>query len=75
MYYLFVSVVFKFSFNINKTNNDLSISLNEHKIMTMKYDVAHSCPGMGQAQKCGGVKLITGILLITGSPIYKLTIA
>jgi hypothetical protein len=38
----------------------------------MKYDVAH--PGMGQAQKCGGVKLINGILLITGSPIYKLYI-
>ena len=34
----------------------------------MKYDVAHPGPGMGQAQRCGGVKLITG------SPIYKLYI-
>jgi hypothetical protein len=41
----------------------------------MKYGVAHPGISMGQAQKCGGVKLINGILLITGSPIYKLTIA
>jgi hypothetical protein len=40
----------------------------------MKYDVAHPGPGMGQAQTCDSVKLITGILLITGSPIYKLYI-
>jgi hypothetical protein len=45
--------------------------LNEHKKMTTKYDVAHPGLGMGEAQKCDSVKLITGILLITGSPIYK----
>jgi hypothetical protein len=37
----------------------------------MKYGVAHPGTSMGQAQKCGGAKLINGILLITGSPIYS----
>ena len=29
--------------------------------VTRAYDVGNPCPGMGQAQKCGGVKTDNGI--------------
>jgi hypothetical protein len=45
--------------NINKTNNHLSPSLTEH-IKTMPYDIGNPCPGLGQTQKCGGVKPVNG---------------
>jgi hypothetical protein len=36
------------------------------------YDIGNPCPGLGQTQKYGGVKLVNGIpiltLLVTGSP-------
>jgi hypothetical protein len=30
----------------------------------MAYDVGNPDPGMGQAQKCGGVKLVNGIPIL-----------
>jgi hypothetical protein len=49
------------STNINNTNNHLSSLLNllNKKRETTTYDVEN--PGLGQAQKCVGVKLINGI--------------
>ena len=35
--------------------------LAEHKKKTTTYDVGSPGPGLGQAQKCGGVKSIYGI--------------
>ena len=39
---------------------------------TTTYDLGNPCPGLGQAQKCGGLNRLIGIptltLLITGSP-------
>ena len=40
-------------------NNHLSSSLNTKKTMTC--DIGNTGPGLGQAQKCDGVKLINGI--------------
>ena len=41
------------STNISKTNNDFSFQLVEK---TKTYDVGNSCPGLGRALKCAGVK-------------------
>jgi hypothetical protein len=38
-------------------NNQLSPQITEHK-MTMTYDIGNPVPGLGQAQKCVGVKLV-----------------
>ena len=60
------------SININKAKTIASHlnSLNTKKTMT--YDIGHPDHGLGQAQKCGGVKLLNGIptlpLLVIGSP-------
>jgi hypothetical protein len=48
------------SININKTNNHLSSELTEHK-REMTYDVGNLGPGLGKAQKHGGVKPINWI--------------
>jgi hypothetical protein len=49
------------STNINKMNNQLSSYLNSLNIKkTMTYDLGNSGPGLGQAQKCGSVKLVIG---------------
>ena len=48
------------STNINKTNNYLPSQFTEHKKNTT-YDVGNPSPGLGQAQKCGGVKTDTEI--------------
>jgi hypothetical protein len=65
------------STNINKINNHLSSLLTEHK-KNMTYDVGNPDSGIGQAQKCGGVKPVNGIptlpLLIIGSPLAILII-
>ena len=45
----------KNSNNINKMNNHLLLSLTEHK-KTTTYDTGNSGPGLGQAEKGGGVK-------------------
>jgi hypothetical protein len=45
------------STNINKTNNQLSPSLAEHRKPT-KYDVGNQGPVLKLAQECGGVKLV-----------------
>ena len=53
------------STNINKTNIHLSFqltSLNTEKTMT--YDVENPGPVLGQAQQCGGVNLVNGILTL-----------
>ena len=42
------------STKINITNNDLSPQTTEHK-KTMAYVVGNPNPGLGQAQKCGGL--------------------
>ena len=44
------------SININKTNNHLK-PLNTKK-KTTTYSIGNPGPGLGQAQKCGGVKQI-----------------
>ena len=49
------------SANINKTNNHISLQPIAHKKKTMTYDVVNPGPGLGQAQKCGRVKLVDGI--------------
>ena len=73
--------------NINQMNNRLSsylIPLNTNQTTT--YDVGNLGPGLGRAQKCGGIKPVNGIptlssILITESPtairmqsLYKQTI-
>jgi hypothetical protein len=51
------------STNINKTNNHFPSelnSLNTKKIMT--YDVGNPVLVLGQAQKCGSVKLVRSVI-------------
>ena len=48
------------STNINETNSILSLQVIEHK-KTMKSGVGNLGPASWQAQKCGWVKLVTGI--------------
>jgi hypothetical protein len=48
------------STNINETNSVLSLQVIEHK-KTMKSGVGNLGPASWQAQKCGWVKLVTGI--------------
>jgi hypothetical protein len=50
------------STNINKTNNHLLIltELAEQK-NTTTYEIGNTGPGLGRAQKCGGVKQVNGI--------------
>ena len=62
------------STNINKTNNhhhlsSLLNSLNTEKTTT--YDVGNPDPGLGQAQKCGGVKLANEITGYSTAIQYK----
>ena len=48
--------------------NHFSPQLIEHKNIkkkTMTYDTGNPDPGFGQTQKCGGVKLINGILILS----------
>ena len=49
------------SIKINKTNNHLSPELLDYKKKTRTYDVVNPGPGLGQAQKCGGVISVNGI--------------
>ena len=45
------------SININKTNNNLSPKIIDQQYRRWKaYDVGNSGAGLGQAQKCGGIK-------------------
>ena len=46
---------------INKINNHLSHKIIEHKKNTMIYCIRNLAPGLGQAQKCGGIKLVNGV--------------
>jgi len=50
-------VMIKNSTNINK--QPLSPQINENKTVT--YDIEYSGLGLGQAHKCGGIKLINRI--------------
>ena len=43
--------------NVSKTNNYLSPQIIEHKKKYMTFANGNLDPGLGQAQKCGGVKL------------------
>jgi hypothetical protein len=47
-----------------KSNNHLSPKITEHKTMTIPDDVKNSGPGLGEIQKCGGIKSINGILFL-----------
>ena len=49
----------QFHLSINKTNinNHLLHQIIEHQKKTTTYDVGNPGPGLGQAQKCGGIKL------------------
>jgi hypothetical protein len=47
------------STNIHKANNNLSVSLAEHK--KRPYDIVNSDPGLGQTYTCGGVKPVNEI--------------
>jgi len=48
---------------MKNSNNHLSSKLNSlNTKMTPVYDVENQDPGLGQAQKCGGVKPINGTL-------------
>ena len=49
------------STNINKRNNPFSPQIIEHKKKTMTYANGNLGPDLGQAQQCGGVKLVNGI--------------
>jgi hypothetical protein len=53
------------STNINKTNNHLSPSLNEHKRKDHDIWRRKSSPGLGQAKKCGRAKPVDGIPVLT----------
>ena len=59
MYY--ESVMVNNSININKINSHLSSKplLKKKRITT--YVARNPCPGLGQVQKCDGVKLVNGI--------------
>jgi hypothetical protein len=64
------------STKINKMNNRLSPQIIEHKkTTTYMYDVGNPWPGLGHAQKGGGVKPVnknpTLSLLIIGSPMQR----
>ena len=52
------------SININKTNNHLSPQPLNIKKNTMTYEAGNPGPGLGQAEKCGKVKLVNGILTL-----------
>jgi len=62
--------MFNNSTNINKMNNHISTEIIDYK---KDHDIWHwkSSPGLEQAQKCGGCKLVSGIpslsLLVIGS--------
>ena len=48
--------------NINKTNNHLASELSSlNKKKTTTHDFGNPGPGLGQAQKCGGVKPVNEI--------------
>ena len=51
------------STNINKMNNRLSFQITEHK---KDHGVGNPRPGLGQAWKCGRVKLVNGSRLLYG---------
>jgi hypothetical protein len=51
------------SFNINKTNSHLWPFLTKHK-KTTTYDDVNPDSDLGQAQTCGGVKQVNGILTL-----------
>ncbi len=51
------------SFNINKTNSHLSPFLTKHEKITT-YDDVNPGSDLGQAQTCGGVKQVNGILTL-----------
>jgi hypothetical protein len=50
--------------NINKTKNHVSSQILEQKNKTTTYEVGNPGPGWGQAQKCGGVKPVNGIITL-----------
>ena len=58
--------------NINKTTTIASHFKSTNIVKNTTYDVRNPGPGMGQAESCGGVKLVNGIptlsLFINGSP-------
>ena len=49
------------STNINKTNNQLSPQTIEREKKTMTLEIRNPDPGLGQEQKCDGMKLINGV--------------
>ena len=50
------------STNINKTNNDISPKIIEHRRPT--YEVGNTGPLLGQGQTYGGFKLVNGIKIL-----------
>ena len=47
--------------NCINTNKKILTELAEHKKKSMTYDTGNPGPGLGQAQKCGRIKPVTGI--------------
>ena len=58
------------STNINKTNNNLSSQIIEHKKKkTMTYDIGNSGPDLRQALNCSGVKPVNVIYIYIPSSV------